>query len=364
MTNLPLPLCTAIYAIRDRARLEANESILIHCDKNTSDVSAELATIRVAQQVGAEVFVACTSTEAQEQLLRDLKMPQDHVFTANDTALAAKLRKSSGYRGFDVIVSFAGNVLPGTTSGPMSIGSICADCARLVQVGSRGSGLAEAVIADPTVLHRNITLTTFDMGDLIARQTPANQSLRRRLLYDSMTLYRNGHFSGIDLSPGVWDVSEVGEAFRALTSKQGEEHPLRSGVVVSLQNDKSSIPVMPIKYDTKLSSEKTYLLIGCLGGLGRSMSKWMLSRGARKFVFMGRSGTDKTPARRLVENLQSLGAEVTVVRGDVVNSDDVNRAVAGIVGPVGGVIQAAMGLDVSNIFKKRPVDGRVSSCRY
>jgi NADP-dependent 3-hydroxy acid dehydrogenase YdfG len=89
-------------------------------------------------------------------------------------------------------------------------------------------------------------------------------------------------------------------------------------------------------------------MIGCLGGLGRSISKWMVKRGARKFVFVGRTGTDRKAARQLVEDLEAEGACVTVVRGDVSNLADVQAAVAAIKGPVGGVIQAAMGLNVGH----------------
>ena len=102
--------------------------------------------------------------------------------------------------------------------------------------------------------------------------------------------------------------------------------------------------VLPSKYATVLSPEKTYFLVGCLGGLGASLAKWMLARGARKFVFQGRSGADRPAARRLVEDLQSLGAEVTVVRGDVGSKEDVQRAINSIPGVLGGVVQAAMGL--------------------
>lgn len=87
-------------------------------------------------------------------------------------------------------------------------------------------------------------------------------------------------------------------------------------------------------------------MIGCLGGLGRSISKWMVKRGARKFVFVGRTGTDRKAARQLVEDLEAEGAYVSVVRGDVSILADVQAAVAAIKGPVGGVIQAAMGLNV------------------
>lgn len=96
-----------------------------------------------------------------------------------------------------------------------------------------------------------------------------------------------------------------------------------------------------------MDPNKTYLLIGCLGGLGRSLSRWLLSRGAREFVFLGRSGMDKKPARNMVRSLEADGATVTVVRGDVTNRHEVEAAVKACIAtgrPLGGVIQAAMGL--------------------
>jgi len=73
----------------------------------------------------------------------------------------------------------------------------------------------------------------------------------------------------------------------------------------------------------------------------------MLQRGARHFVFVGRSGTDKTPARNLVKDLQAAGASVTIIRGDVAAYKDVENAVAEAIRPIGGVIQAAMSIHVS-----------------
>ena len=64
-------------------------------------------------------------------------------------------------------------------------------------------------------------------------------------------------------------------------------------------------------------------------------------------MFLGRSGTDRAPARLLVEELERSGAHVMVARGDVGVYDDVCNAVGSIDSPIGGVIQAAMGLDVS-----------------
>ncbi|KAI0886290.1 ketoacyl-synt-domain-containing protein [Annulohypoxylon maeteangense] len=339
---LPLALSAAIYAINTRAHLQPNESILICC--GGSDIGADLVAVRMAQLICSQVFVVATN-EDQKNVFSDFKLPQGQVFVANDPELDVKLLAATKDRGLDVIVAFADDKPPGVILNRSIISAISADCARLVQVGVGGPSLVDAVVMDPRMSRRSITVTQFDMGSLIALQTPNGQNMRRRLLSDAMSPYRSGDLATIDLSPDVWDISAVREAFDSLASPKVEKGSHNGGVVVSLENDTSSVPVLPIKYDTTFSPDKTYLLVGCLGGLGRSMSKWMLTRGARKFVFLGRSGTDRAPARRLVEDLEFSGAQVTVVRGDVVNLEDVERAVASIDGAIGGVIQAAMGLD-------------------
>ena len=108
----------------------------------------------------------------------------------------------------------------------------------------------------------------------------------------------------------------------------------------------ATLQILPTKYSSVFSPTKTYLLSGCLGGIGRSIIKWMMTRGAKKFAMIGRSGLDKEPARRLVKDLEDSGAYVHVTRGDVSEVAVVMEAVAAIEGEIGGVVQAAMGLDV------------------
>lgn len=64
-------------------------------------------------------------------------------------------------------------------------------------------------------------------------------------------------------------------------------------------------------------------------------------------MFLGRSGTDKVTAKEHVSRLESTGCTVSVVRGDVSNQTDVKLAVVRCqsLGPLGGVVQASMGLD-------------------
>ena len=118
-------------------------------------------------------------------------------------------------------------------------------------------------------------------------------------------------------------------------------------IVISLENSQSLIPIVFVTYSSVLDPQKVYLLVGCLDGLSRSLSRWMMARGARHFVFLGRSGCDKPSAQQLVSRLQKAGAGVDIVRDDVAKSADVTAAVSACLATgrrIEEVVQTAMGL--------------------
>ena len=90
-------------------------------------------------------------------------------------------------------------------------------------------------------------------------------------------------------------------------------------------------------------------MIGCLGGLGRSLAQWMVQRGARNLIFMGRSGASKPAAKNLVTDITEEGGNVNIVSGDVCVASDVQSLISTALkrfGSIGGVVHAAMGLGV------------------
>ena len=71
----------------------------------------------------------------------------------------------------------------------------------------------------------------------------------------------------------------------------------------------------------------TYLLVGCLGGLGRSLTKWMVERGAKHFAFISRSGADKPEAARIVAGIEKFkGTSAKVYRADASDEEAVQRS--------------------------------------
>ncbi|HYH98360.1 SDR family NAD(P)-dependent oxidoreductase, partial [Hyalangium sp.] len=71
--------------------------------------------------------------------------------------------------------------------------------------------------------------------------------------------------------------------------------------------------------------EGTYLLTGGLGGLGLAAAKWLVSRGAKNLVLVGRQGAATEEQRQSVEELKQQGARVVVGRADVASAAQLER---------------------------------------
>ncbi|KAI9690135.1 MAG: Type I Iterative PKS [Bathelium mastoideum] len=326
MSTIPTVVGTAVYALEDRARIEPGESILIH----SAASSVGIAAIQLAKQYSAEIYATTSSPEKKAFLVEQLGIQENRIFQSRDSTFLPAIMEATSGRGVDVVLNFlTGDLLHEGWRA-------CAEFGRFVEIGK--SDLANGGRLDMDVFNRSVTFTAFDLETLFySRKHQQRFSL---LLDQSFELVRSGKIKMMP-APKVFDVTEIVAAFRtlSLSSRIGK-------VVVSLNNPKSLIKVIPKRYSARFDPDKSYFLVGCLGGLGRSLAMWMLRQGARKFVFLGRSGISKVPAQLMVSDLERSGAEVRVIRGDVCDLGAVQKAikVSSSLGVIGGVVQAAMGL--------------------
>src|SRR5262249_17867903 len=71
--------------------------------------------------------------------------------------------------------------------------------------------------------------------------------------------------------------------------------------------------------------DAAYLVTGGLGGIGSRVSRWLVDRGARHLVLIGRSGASDADQATL-EALQRAGAQILVKQADVSQAGQVARA--------------------------------------
>ena len=101
----------------------------------------------------------------------------------------------------------------------------------------------------------------------------------------------------------------------------------------------------------RFSENFTYLIAGGLGGLGRSIARWMVQRGAKSLILLSRSGLKAEAAKELVQELRLGGAQVETPACDISDAESLSavlRDCATRAPPVKGCIQASMVLRVSD----------------
>ena len=70
----------------------------------------------------------------------------------------------------------------------------------------------------------------------------------------------------------------------------------------------------------------TYLIAGGLGGLGRSITRWMVSRGAKHLLLLSRSGTSRSEARDFVQTLKDEGVQIEAPACDITDAVSLEKA--------------------------------------
>lgn len=120
-------------------------------------------------------------------------------------------------------------------------------------------------------------------------------------------------------------------------------------IVITFPIDPKVLEATTHPRDLVLRPDRSYLSIGGLGGLGRSIASWMVERGAKHLIFMSRSAGSATSEDPYIKELTACGCSVQTFSGSVSSLPDVERVVSSAAKPIAGVLQASMVIDVSDM---------------
>lgn len=163
----------------------------------------------------------------------------------------------------------------------------------------------------------------------------------RSLLRRAVEFYQQGHIKPI-YPMKTFSACTISEPIR--TMQKGDHI---GKLVVSMPHDHADLPSETGYDELCLRTDVAYLFVGGLGGLGRSITTWLVEKGAKHLVFLSRSAGQLGDDDPFVQELQSLGCTVTKVSGDVIIYEDITRAIKAAGRPIVGVLQASMVLQVS-----------------
>jgi natural product biosynthesis luciferase-like monooxygenase protein len=316
---LPTPFSTADIALRDLARLEPGETVLIHSAAGGVGTIA----VQIALSIGARV-IATTSSEEKRAFLRGLGV--EHIFGSRSADFGDAIMDLTNGEGVDVVL----NSLSGLSMSESF--RVLRPFGRFVEIGK-------------TDVYRNRQIGLRQFGE--------NKSW---FCLDVNRLY---------LCPKMDGEERLVRAMQARTSGLVHTFPVRTfpfaesaaalrwlgqgkqiGRVVVEVPEEGELLATPSQ-EIRLDPSGVHVVTGGCAGFGLALAQWLVDKGARKLVLAGRRGLPTDVEVRKVESLRSRGADVVVLRTDVTvrsNVDELIRAAVAL-GPLTGVFHAAMVLD-------------------
>ncbi len=167
---------TANFSLIDQARLQSDESVLIHAAAG----GVGQAAILIAQKVGAEVFATVGSTEKKDFLIEKYGIPETHIFSSRNLSFGEEVRRATGGKGVDVVLnSLAGDFLRISWESLARFG-------RFVEIGKRD--IMQNAFLEMGDFGRSLSFFCVDMANVLDHRPRQAQ----RILSDVMDLFRNG----------------------------------------------------------------------------------------------------------------------------------------------------------------------------
>ncbi|KAI1781129.1 putative polyketide synthase [Hypoxylon cercidicola] len=323
--SIPVVHGTAWYGLVHQARVKKGQSILIH----TAAGGVGQAAIQVAQHYEMDIY-ATVGSEAKRALLRDTYgIPDDHIFSSRDLSFVNGVKRMTNGRGVDVVLnSLAGETLRQTWYCIAPFGTF-------IEIGLKD--ILGNTRLDMRPFIQDATFCFFNLNH-IERDKP---ELMAEIIEGAFDFIRRGITRPI--TPLVtYPISEVENAFRLM---QTGKH---TGKIALSFNDDDIVPVVRSGTESMLldlDPSASYLLVGGLGGLGRSISTMLVDNGARKLCFLSRSGAASAEAQKLLGDLESRQVQAKAIACDVSDGASLNKAIeqcTAELGRVRGVVQCAM----------------------
>ncbi|KAK4183162.1 hypothetical protein QBC35DRAFT_125003 [Podospora australis] len=327
--------CTAHHSLYNVARLQKGETILIHAAAGGTGQAA----VQIAQHIGAEVYATVSSAPKRKLMMERYNIPADHIFSSRDDSFADGVLRMTGGQGVDVVLnSLAGKLL-------VASWEVIAEFGRFIEIGRKDIDTRGNLPMFP--FRRNAMFAGIDLATLVDTDTGVILSSKRtksniaNTMKEVFQMLENGI-----LRPAypvqTFPIDRAEEAFRLLVSGKS------TGKIVLTTGPEDMVPVKESDDSNyRFSKQKTYVIAGGLGGIGRQIARWMARRGASNILLLSRSGAGQNPERlATVAELEARGVRLEYGVCDISNLESVQEALrlaaAKGMPPVKGCFQAAM----------------------
>jgi NADPH:quinone reductase-like Zn-dependent oxidoreductase len=312
--TIPICFATVELALRRLGRMQPGERVLIHAASG----GVGLAAVQIARRLGLQIFATAGSPRKREYLKT---LGIEHVFDSRSTDFAAQIMEATAGQGIDLVL----NSLTGET---------IAASLSVLRAGGRFMELGKTDLWDQARVDEfrpGVTFYPIALDRMMAEEPAAVG----RLIRDVMA-----QVAEKTLTPLPLRTFRIQQTVQALRLMARAEH---IGKVVI----QAAPAAEAAERGLALRGDASYLVTGGLGGLGLKLARWLVDRGARCLILVGRSAPSEEACRQIAE-LQQGGARVVVRSCDVGDRAAVADLLSGIAAglpPLRGIFHLAGILD-------------------
>nr|QNL15122.1 fatty acid synthase 2 [Meteorus pulchricornis] len=322
--TVPCVYATSYYALYISGNMRKGDKVLIHAGSG----GVGQAAITLALNEGCEVFTT-VGTDDKRRFIRERfpQIPENHIGNSRDTSFEKLVLEQTNGRGVDIVLnSLAEEKLQASIR-------CLAVCGRFLEIGkfdmANDSQIGMGAFLKEISFHGILLDNLFDAP-------PERKVYLKEIFQKGLD---NGSIK--PLTRTVFPKDQVEAAFRYMAAGKHI-----GKVIINVSDEKKldniAIPALP-RYCCL--PDRSYVILGGLGGFGLELVDWLILRGARNLVLTSRTGIKNGYQQMRIGLWRSYGARIVIVAGkDAANRKDCSEILkaAKDLAPVDGIFNLAV----------------------
>ncbi|XP_034192524.2 fatty acid synthase [Osmia lignaria lignaria] len=293
--TVPSAYFTVFYAFFHFGKLRKDEKVLIHSGSG----AVGQAAINIALAEGCEVFTT-VGTPEKRKFIRETfpSIDDDHIGNSRDTSFEQMVMKQTNGKGVDIVLN--------SLSEDKLLASVRCLCyrGRFLEIGK--FDLASNNPLGMEIFLKEISFHGIMLDSMINGVIPK--------LQEELHHFVNTYLYSKAVKPLIrkcFERHQVEDAFRYMAAGK------HIGKILIKVGDEKEPLNTPISAYPRFnaSPNKSYVIVGGLGGLGLEVADWLVVRGAMNLVIVSRGGIKNGYQRMRTETWKSYGVKVLIISG-------------------------------------------------
>ncbi|XP_018375579.1 PREDICTED: fatty acid synthase-like [Trachymyrmex cornetzi] len=302
--TVPVVYSTVYLSLYVHGKIKKGDKILIH--SGTGGVGQ--AAIHVALKEGCEVFTTVGTNDKRNFIKKMFPIiPDDHIGNSRDTSFEQMIMCQTKGCGVDIVLN--------SLAEEKLIASVrcLAQNGRFMEIGK--FDLVSNNLLSMFAFQKGISFHSIRMENLMLRTYDSKwKHTLKKMVDDGL---KNETIKPIQAK--IFPKSNIKEAFRYMASGKH-----MGKIIINVHEKDEPLDKHILAYRRYYClRDRSYIILGGLGGFGLELTDWLIFRGARNIILISRNGIKNGYQCMKVRLWKSYGAKVAIIKNiDVADLKD------------------------------------------